>query len=224
MPEGFLAYYYSLDRYKGRPDLTAMKFHKTKQHGEEVRVYRSGDRGFLQSDGRLSICGRISNREVKLRGFRIDLAELEKDILECDSRISMVSVQLQQDSLVAFVVPVSLDCVKIKERITQNVPSYSIPARIVAMDTLPINSNGKTDHDQVSLLSPFSPHVPETVQPDASQQLLSLSKLSAIDQLNPDIRSNTELRSIISRLWMDTLSLTSPPAENITFYEAGGHR
>ena len=192
--------------------------------GQKSRLYRSGDRGFLHPDGRLSICGRISNREVKLRGFRIDLAELEKEMMKSNPDLTMVSVQIQQDSLVAFVSPGSLDCAKIKERISQYVPAYSVPARIIALEKLPMNPNGKIDHNQIALLSSLAEIPHKSSQPATPQKQMTRSKLDSDVKLVRAPYASNALKLAVSKLWMEILSLSSPPADDITFFEAGGHR
>ena len=178
----------------------------------------------MHTDGRLSICGRISNREVKLRGFRIDLAELEKEILNGNPELTMVSVQVQQDSLVAFVAPGTVDCAKVKERISQDVPAHSVPARIVALEELPMNTNGKIDHTQIALLSAPTVGPRKRALRATPQQLMSQSKPLNEDNLIGNPYPSKALISAVSKLWVEVLSLKQPPADKITFFEAGGHR
>ena len=211
-------------RYKDQPDLTALKFCDIEREGEKVRMYRSGDRGFLHEDGRLSIGGRISSREVKLRGFRIDLAELEKGILKTNPEILMISVQIHEDSLVAFVVPSSIDCTIVKERISKDVPAFSVPTKIIALDELPMNSNGKIDHSQVALLNPLAESKQSIAGSVTSQQLGRVSRLANNDKRTRTPISDSAVHSAISKLWMTILALKSPPADDVTFFEVGGHR
>jgi len=135
--------------YKGQDELTASKFRCIEHSGRKVKLYRTGDRGFLNSDGRLSICGRMNNREIKLRGFRIDLAEVEKSILDYSPEVLTASVQIDGDSLVAFVVPATVDCGLIRERLAKDIPQYSVPRHIFPVSSLPLNANGKVDHSKV---------------------------------------------------------------------------
>ena len=158
---------------------------------------------------------------MKLRGFRIDLAELEKEILRGNSELTMVSVHIEQDSMVAFVAPGNVDCAKVKERISQDVPAHSVPARIVALEKLPMNANGKIDHNQIALLSPLAVTPRKGALKVTSQQRMSRRKL---DEVVGTPYPSKALKSAITKLWMEVLSLKNPIAEDITFFEAGGHR
>ena len=169
----------------------------------------------MHTDGRLSICGRISNREMKLRGFRIDLAELEKEILNGNPDLTMVSVQVQQDSLVAFVAPGTVDCAKVKERISQDVPAHSVPARIIALEELPMNTNGKIDHTQIALLSPVTISPRKGALRAAPHQLMSQSKPLNAESLIGSSHPSKGLLSAVSKLWMEVLSLKNPPADKL---------
>ena len=161
---------------------------------------------------------------VYLCGFRIDLAELEKEIMKCNPELTMVSVQIQQDSLVAFVAPVSVDFAKVKKRISQYVPAYSVPAQIVALETLPMNPNGKMDHNQVALLSSLTVSSPKSSKSAAPQQRRISKKLDGDERVNRIPVASKALDLAVSKLWMEILSLNTPPAADLTFFEAGGHR
>lgn len=187
-------------------------------------MYRSGDRGVLRDDGRLSISGRISNREVKLRGYRIDLAELEKDISRCSSEIKMVSAQIQENSLVAFVAPRTVDCVELKRRISQEVPSFSIPAKFVALDRLPINVNGKIDHNQIAALGPQRQVSQRPARHTTPQKQASKRRERERSDKTSLSYSDNSLKSAVAKLWMETLGAQEAPQDGVSFFEAGGHR
>ena len=161
---------------------------------------------------------------MKLRGFRIDLAELEKEILSGNPDLTMVSVHIQQDSMVAFVAPGTVDCAKVKERISQDVPAHSVPARIVALEKLPTNANGKIDHTKIALLSALEVAPRKGAPKVTSLQRMSRSKPDNDDKVIETSYPSEALKSAISKLWMEILSLKTPPAEDIPFFEAGGHR
>lgn len=136
----------------------------------------------------------------------------------------MVSVQVLQDSLVAFVVPSAVNCAEVKERISQDVPAHSVPARIIALEKLPMNANGKIDHNQIALLSPLAVGPQKSAQRVTSRQRISRMKLDDDDKMVRTPYPCKALESAVSKLWMEVLSLKSPPADDVTFFEAGGHR
>lgn len=92
--------------YKDRPELTAEKFIYSEAAGE--RIYRTGDRGRIDSNGRLHFLGRLDH-QVKVNGFRIETGEIEAQIDEDEGvRQSLVTVKSygENDSrLVAYIVP-----------------------------------------------------------------------------------------------------------------------
>jgi amino acid adenylation domain-containing protein len=92
--------------YKDRPELTAEKFIYSEVAGE--RIYRTGDRGRIDSNGRLHFLGRLDH-QVKVNGFRIETGEIEAQIDEDEGvRQSLVTVKSygENDSrLVAYIVP-----------------------------------------------------------------------------------------------------------------------
>ncbi|TFA97733.1 Polyketide synthase-nonribosomal peptide synthetase [Trichoderma ghanense] len=139
---------------------TASKFIVTAQ-GQEM--YRTGDRGRLLSDGTLLLFGRIDgDSQIKLRGLRIDLQEVELAVLEAaDGLLSTVVVSQRGDVLIAhatvsadkaedtFVVTEN-DLTRVLRRLT--LPQYFIPARVIILSSLPTNANGKLDRKAIGAL------------------------------------------------------------------------
>jgi amino acid adenylation domain-containing protein len=137
--------------YLGRPDLTAEKFVPDPFGGDPGgRLYATGDLGRHRSDGVLEFLGRV-DRQVKMRGFRIEPGEIEACLLE-SGRVREVSVQVEKDRgggdiLVAYVVPTEpgVDLDGLREHVRGRVPPYMLPALFVPLAALPLNANGKLD-------------------------------------------------------------------------------
>ncbi|KAM3512715.1 hypothetical protein MY11210_003668 [Beauveria gryllotalpidicola] len=207
--------------YRGQPELTAEKFRTIEHGGRTTRMYRSGDRGFIGVDGKLHILGRMNNREIKLRGFRMDLAAIEKSILDNCSEVMMVSVQVVDEKLVAFACPNTLEGDAIRQRISLDLPSYSVPSEITAVNSLPLNANGKVDHKEV--LRQFhgqevGPAVKETSNPAV---IKTVSKKKDPQTLDMDLLGRLE--ASITSLWQKVLGCREAPGPDVTFYNAGGH-
>ena len=206
--------------YIGQTELTQKHFHTIQLDGHDTRMYRTGDRGFLDADGKLCIGGRMKNREIKLRGYRMDLYEIEKSILDNSPEVQVASVQVHADSLVAFVVPETAPCDVIRGRLALEVPSYSLPARFFAVRSLPLNSNGKIDHAQVSeQLESLLASSPKT---SPAQKKISSTNSKSIESGASSSRRKS-VSKVLRDLWTQTLRLTSPPSSDISFFEAGGH-
>jgi len=205
--------------YRGQPELTERHFHVIQLDGRDTALYRTGDRGFLDEDGNLCIDGRMKNREIKLRGYRMDLYEIEKSILDHSPEVQTVSVQVHGDSLVAFIAPEKAPCDVIRDRLALDVPSYSLPARFFAVNALPLNANGKTDHAQVA--EQFQGLLASSETKPALKRLPSL----VLKKNLPGVLSRHEdsISKILKDIWMQTLKLASPPNSDASFFELGGH-
>nr|WP_257785607.1 non-ribosomal peptide synthetase/type I polyketide synthase [Pedobacter steynii] len=118
----------------------------------KVRVYKSGDKGLLNSANRLVYMGRIvKNDQVKIRGYRIELKEIEKifsEIENVDRAIALVKKLNNEDTLVAYYLAKErLDERKIKAVLTRYLPNQMIPGIIIWLKEFPININGKVDYN-----------------------------------------------------------------------------
>lgn len=138
--------------YWNRPELTAEKFHSdpTDPH---IKIYHTGDFGRWNSDGALEFLGRDDSM-VKIRGYRVELAEVEANLhghpavgdVVVVPKISKVRPDTKQ--LVAYVVfkpGQSATRWELREYAASKLPDYMIPSFFVFLDALPLNANGKTD-------------------------------------------------------------------------------
>ena len=115
-------------------------------------MYRTGDMVRILPDKSLAIIGRSDN-QVKIRGNRVELAEIEFSIRNLDI-VDDVTVQVikheSNNELVAFVVSsvdINEDKLKenIKNHIIMNHPEYMVPSFVIKLDTIPLTINGKVD-------------------------------------------------------------------------------
>ncbi|MEA2490646.1 MAG: hypothetical protein QOH21_2438, partial [Acidobacteriota bacterium] len=109
-----------------------------------ARLYRTGDLARRLADGSLLFLGR-SDRQIKLRGFRIEPGEIEAALLAHDD-IRGAIVVLREQRLAAYVVS---DKTSIGDTLAaflrERLPEYMIPTAFVVLDELPLTSNGKVD-------------------------------------------------------------------------------
>ena len=136
--------------YHDRPELTSEKFieHPFK-NGE--RLYRTGDRACFRDDGEIEFLGRLDG-QIKLRGFRVELGEIEAEIARHPD-VAEVSVKVcggdaTEKWLAAYVVPRSgagINESSLRVLIAQRLPDYMVPTEFVSLDQLPLNANGKVD-------------------------------------------------------------------------------
>ncbi|KAL0943050.1 peptide synthetase [Colletotrichum truncatum] len=136
--------------YLNRPEQTSAAFFDT----PFGRVYRTGDKAKMNADGTLDCLGRISDGQVKLRGQRIELGEVEQAVMRtpgCHSAVAMVLGGI----LVAFcaIDDGRSNAENIMEDITNTcrkwLPSFMVPGDIVLMKSFPRLPSGKVDRKQL---------------------------------------------------------------------------
>ncbi|WP_007509238.1 non-ribosomal peptide synthetase [Pseudofrankia saprophytica] len=149
--------------YWRRPGLTASRFvadpFATEPGG---RLYRTGDRGWWDADGRLRFAGRVDH-QVKIRGFRIELGEVEA-ALRAAPGVAAAAARLHPlhgaDAIVGYVVRDAADAAAgataaagdaddrafadlVRAHVTERLPSYAVPAMVVVLPELPLTRSGK---------------------------------------------------------------------------------
>jgi amino acid adenylation domain-containing protein len=133
--------------YLNNLELTKEKFidHPFSQ-GE--KLYRTGDLARWLPDGNIEFLGRIDH-QVKLRGFRIELGEIESALLKHERIKESVVVAREANGdkcLCAYVVcEGEIDKVELRAHLSASLPDYMIPSYYVALENLPLSSNGKVD-------------------------------------------------------------------------------
>jgi amino acid adenylation domain-containing protein len=149
--------------YLGAPELTAERFvpdpHATTP-GE--RLHRTGDVARLLPDGSLELFGR-RDTQVKVRGFRIDLGEIESALVACpgvEAAAVLAPVPGEpggERRLVAYVAPAGLPVAELREALRQHLPDYMVPAAWVCLPALPLTSTGKVDRRALPPPEPARP-------------------------------------------------------------------
>lgn len=138
--------------YLNRPDLNSTKFIKNPYIEDEI-LYLSGDNASLSPNGDLIYEGRIDN-QFKLRGFRIELDEIESKILSHPLVSKCVVLPKKIDNkdtqLIAYIVcKQDVNTSEIKNHIYSLLPSYMIPSHFIKLDSIPLTTNGKTDRKKL---------------------------------------------------------------------------
>ena len=114
-----------------------------------ARLFRSGDRVRWRADGMLDFLGR-NDHQVKVRGFRVELGEIELALVADDAVREAAVVLVDRDGesqLVAHVVPAEgpLDHRALRARLGLTLPAFAVPHRIVERAALPLTPGGKVD-------------------------------------------------------------------------------
>ena len=120
-------------------------------------LYRSGDAVLIEANGEIGFRGRIDD-QVKVRGFRVELGEIETKLTEL-SGVAQAAVVLRTDDgieqLVAFVVAgfdSELDTKVLRNELRQSLPAYMVPSRFEQVKILPKLASGKIDRKSLKLI------------------------------------------------------------------------
>jgi amino acid adenylation domain-containing protein len=186
--------------YLGQAAQTATRFLADPFGDPGSRMYRTGDLGRWNLHGELEFAGRVDS-QVKFRGFRVELGEIESVLAE-HPRISHSAVVVRADAggvarLVAYVVPDGSDAgrddtagemagMDVRTFAAARLPEYMVPAAVVPLPRLPLTRNGKLDQEalpvpvwQVTGRSPRTPR--ETVLCDLFAEVLGIDAVGTED-------------------------------------------
>lgn len=140
--------------YVGLPGQTAERFVPDPTNPEPgARLYATGDLACYDVDGTLQYLGR-SDRQVKLRGYRIELDEIERVLVESSAvqDVAVVVAPGTRPRLVAYVVrrDGSPAVAELRDRLRARLPGYMVPSEFVEVDALPLTRNGKVAYEKLA--------------------------------------------------------------------------
>ncbi|HET6973690.1 MAG TPA: amino acid adenylation domain-containing protein, partial [Pyrinomonadaceae bacterium] len=186
--------------YLNRAGLTAERFVPDLFSGVEgARLYRTGDVVRWRADGELEFLGR-RDHQVKLRGYRIELGEIE-GVLAQHPLVQQCVVVIRDlggnATLIAYVVG-SVETVELREYLSQQLPAYMVPQRIVSLESLPLTSNGKVDRKALP-------------EPGAKEVERSGQR-----------RARTPMEELLCGIWAEVLGRAEAGIDE-NFFELGGH-
>ncbi|MBY0376014.1 MAG: amino acid adenylation domain-containing protein [Bryobacteraceae bacterium] len=168
------------------------------------RFYRSGDIGRRLADGNIEFIGR-RDRQVKIRGIRVELAEIEIAI-QAYPGINQVAVLLQDEGvdekrLLAYLVA-SKDFETTHDLhafLRKRLPQWIVPSKFIQLKHLPLSQNGKVDRKALAVFSG-----------------------EPIAEKRPITPPRTKVEEAIAKIWKELLDLSDVDVEQ-TFFELGGH-
>ncbi|NSX08514.1 non-ribosomal peptide synthetase [Pseudomonas lini] len=181
--------------YLKRPDLTEERF-LVSPFIDGDRLYRTGDRCRFLIDGNIEYLGRLDH-QVKLRGQRIELGEIDAELLMQPGVRDAATLLLDQ-RLVSFWCG-DADESALRAALSDSLPSHMLPSLLVQLDSLPLNSNGKLDRKALAATA-----LPETKS----------------DQPHTAPRNATE--TVLCELFSEVLECPSVGIED-HFFHLGGH-
>jgi amino acid adenylation domain-containing protein len=189
--------------YLNDAELTAARFIPNPLTGDPAdRVYRTGDLGRYRPDGAVEPAGRV-DQQVKVRGFRVELGEIEAALAKHPS-VGEAVVALRGEGadrvLVAYAVPregAGIEADALRAHLKSILPDYMVPAAFMAIAAVPLTANGKVD-----------------------RRALPEPESAATGALPVAPRTPTE--EILAQIWAEVLRLESVGV-NDDFFVLGGH-
>lgn len=188
--------------YLNRPDLTKQVFIPHPFASGE-RLYRTGDLAYFREDGLIEYAGRVDD-QVKIRGHRIELTEIEANLLMHPGVKQAVLLadhdETNHTRLFAYITcddawKGKLD--DIKSRLKERLPAYMLPHELIELENLPLTPNGKVDKRQL----------PKTEAPQGNRRV----KLPA-----------NEVEQKLLVMWREVLEREDISTDD-HFFELGGH-
>jgi non-ribosomal peptide synthetase component F/acyl carrier protein len=170
-----------------------------------VRFYRTGDLGRFDIDGNLEVLGR-SDFQIKLRGIRIELNEIETILRQApgvkDGVVSSCDLETGETGLVAYVVLEQGKnfIVEIRRFLQAKLPDYMVPTVFMELEAMPLNMNQK--------LNRLALPVPTLA--------------NAVLHDNAYTAPRTELEEMLADIYARTLKLERVGIYD-NFFEFGGH-
>ncbi len=173
--------------------------------GGLIRCYCTGDRVYSDKNGIVYFIGR-NDAQLKIRGYRVEPAEVESQICKVDGIVSSVVLPEKgsdgEIKLVAFYLTEGqvVDNEKLKSILKDNLPAYMVPGRFISMPDIPLTISGKVDKDK----------------------LMALAKIGQEDTLSDMDKPTNETEAYLLSLWQKLLGISQIGIHD-DFFEIGGH-
>lgn len=187
--------------YVNRPELTRQKFVKVEYNRFGCpRLYRTGDLARWLPDGNIECLGRMDH-QVKVRGFRVELGEIENRLqahpMVKEAVVLVSGGSSNRDALCAYIVMRGNgDIAAVKTSLSSTLPTYMIPAHFIPIDAIPLTVSGKVNRAAL----PEPGHLLNTHEEDVPE---------------------TEVERTLLAIWEEVLDI-SPVGINDNFFEIGG--
>jgi len=134
--------------YWKNQDLNNEAFLTVVKRSIAYRYYRTGDQVFIDEEGDILFLGR-NDEQVQVRGYRVELGEIEALTRECMGGINVLAAGIEQDTgeMMIFLAIESddTDTMSLREHLSKQLPAYMIPEKIVTLKPFPRLASGKTD-------------------------------------------------------------------------------
>lgn len=186
--------------YKGRDEITQERFMKN-PFIENSKMYKTGDMCFYNDFGEIVCLGRIDN-QIKIRGLRIELDEIEKMMLKYigikDAKVVKQTIGNREIISAYYISNKRIRISELRKHLNKYLPGYMIPSYFTAMDELPYTPNGKIDKNALP--------IPEGILRNEKKEYIAP-------------KSDLEIKLV--SIWEEVLN-TKPIGIKDNFFELGG--
>ena len=132
--------------YYKEPEQTAEKFVLYPVDGTEQRMYRTGDLGSYDEEGNIIFAGR-KDFQIKHMGHRIELEEIERSMTALDGvEKSCCVFDMEKNRIMGFYLG-EKEAADVRKQMKEKLPVYMVPTKLIQVDEMPLNKNGKTDRN-----------------------------------------------------------------------------
>ncbi|UJR16975.1 hypothetical protein I4U23_003873 [Adineta vaga] len=174
--------------------------------------YRTGDRVSIQN-GQIFFHERIDS-QVKLRGYRMELDEIEQELVRLEDKVVSAVVTVLNEQLIAFVVG-HLNESQMREELRQRLPSYMVPDRLVTIDgAMPRLSSGKIDRKAIAAL---------LLKDDIDKSKSTIIELDSVRNNFNEQNDNRQPLDVILSVFQKSFVHQQPKANDDFFIDLGGH-
>ncbi|HEX6376103.1 MAG TPA: amino acid adenylation domain-containing protein [Allosphingosinicella sp.] len=190
--------------YLNHPELTAQRFVACALAAGD-RLYRTGDLARYRPDGNLEFLGR-NDFQVKLRGFRIEVEEIESRLADHpavrEAVVMLSGDDIEDQRLVAYWTPSGADAAAevkdLREHVAASLPSYMVPSVYVRLDAFTLTANGKLDRSAL---------------PDPDR--IDFDSREHVPPVGP-------VEQAVASIWEDVLGVERVGRQD-NFFDLGGH-
>jgi len=175
--------------YLNQPALTSQQFIENpfqtvqeKQVSQYNRLYKTGDLARWLPDGNLDYLGR-NDTQVKLRGYRIELSEIEYAIHQCPGIHQCIVIVVDNVLVAYYVAEQPGDIEKIQAHVGHYLPEYMVPNQFIFLKDFPLTISGKIDKKKLPLTSPR--YSEQVVQPNNKIEEQIAAIFAAVLSLEP---------------------------------------